>query len=303
MRGMELRVVRYFLAVTDHGSITRAAVHLNVAQPSLSRQIRQLEDELGGHLFERSATGVRLTPAGERFAGMARDLVSRAEAAERAMDATTSGRAMPFTVVAPATTMADVVAPFLATTGPDSPAITVREELPNAVFPSLVAGQADLAISSGPPPAGMISRPLARFAVWAYVPRGHAMAHRRQVTVAELVTEPLIALGRSHGTRQLFDQVVADAGLGYRIAFETDTPQIAQALAASGHGVAIVTDDPRYGLHHIGIEVGGEPLRIPLFAAWNGSSYAADSIAPWVEALSAFCAARPGAAAPRVTGA
>lgn len=296
---MELRLVRYFLAVIDHGSITRAAAHLSVAQPSLSRQMRQLEAELGGHLFERSATGVRLTLSGERFAGMARDLISRAEAAQTAMAVMAAGHAMPFAVVAPATTVADVVAPFLATTGPDSPAITVREELPSNVFPALLAGQADLAISSGPPPTGMISLPLVRFAVWAYVPQGHRMAHRRQVAVPQLVEEPLIVLGRSHGTRQLFDQAVADAGLGYRVAFETDTPQIAQALAASGRGVAIVSDDPRYGLHRIAIEVDGDPLRIPLFAAWNATSYAAESIAPWATALAAFCAARPGASAPR----
>lgn len=299
---MELRLARYFLAVADLRSVTRAAAHLRVAQPSLSRQLRGLETELGCRLFDRGPGGVRLTPAGEHLLPMARDLVARVEAAEVAMEAFAAGQQTPFSVVAPATTVADVVAPFLATSGPDAPSITVREELPSDVFDALAAGEADLAISSGPPPGAMASRPLVRFAVWAYVPRQHRWSRRRRLPIAELVAEPLVVLGPEHGTRRVFDGAVAAAGVAYRRAHQTDSPQIAQALAASGHGVAIVSDDPRYGLHAIGI-VGadGELVRIPLFAAWNPTGYAAATIGPWVDALTAFCAVHFGAE-PRVDG-
>lgn len=296
---MDLRHARYFLAVADQRSVTRAAALVRVAQPSLSRQLRGLEDELGCRLFDRGPTGVRLTPAGERFLPMARDLVARAAAAEDAMEAFAAGQPTPFSVIAPATTVADVVAPFLATSGPDAPGLTIREELPSAVFDALVMGQADLAISSGPPPGGMEVRPLVRFAVWAYVPRSHRWARRRRMPIAELATEPLVMLGPEHGTRRVFDAAASAAGVAYRRAHQSDSPQIAQAMAASGHGVAVVSDDPRYGLHPIGIlDVDAQLLRIPLFAAWNPTSYASPTIGPWVEALAAFCAFHFGAELP-----
>lgn len=293
---MDLRHARYFLAVADQRSVTRAAALVRVAQPSLSRQLRALEDELGCRLFDRGPGGVRLTPAGQRLLPMARDLIARATAAEDAMEAFAAGQPTPFSVVAPATTVADVVAPFLATSGPDAPGLTIREELPSAVFDALVTGQADLAISSGPPPGGMEVRPLVRFAVWAYVPRTHRWARRRRLPIAELAAEPLVMLGSEHGTRRVFDAAAASAGIAYRRAHQTDSPQIAQAMAASGHGVAIVSDDPRYGLHPIGIlDANGALLRIPLFAAWNPTSYASPTIGPWVEAFAAFCAVHLGA--------
>src|SRR5688500_7814624 len=173
---MELRLARYFLEVAAHRSVTGAAAQARIAQPSLSRRLRALETELGCRLFDRGPHGVKLTRGGERFLPMARDLVSRADAAAAAMESFAAGQAMPFSVVAPATTVADVVAPFLARSGPDAPSITVREELPSSVFDTLAAGGADVAISSGPPPGGMEVRPLVRFAVWAYVPRDHRWA-------------------------------------------------------------------------------------------------------------------------------
>lgn len=296
---MDLRHARYFLAVADLRSVTRAAAHVRVAQPSLSRQLRALEEDLGCRLLDRGPTGVRLTPAGQRFLPMARDLVARAAAAQGAMEAFAAGQPTPFSVVAPATTVADVIAPFLATSGPDAPGLTIREELPSAVFDALQSGLADLAVSSGPPPGGMEVRPLVRFAVWAYVPRDHRWARRRRLPIDELASEPLVMLGPEHGTRRVFDAAAAAAGVAYRRAHQTDSPQIAQAMAASGHGVAVVSDDPRYGLHPMSIlDASGEALRIPLFAAWNPTSYASATIAPWVEALAMFCAAHFGAERP-----
>ena len=242
-------------------------------------------------LFLRVPTGVRLTPAGSRLMPMARDLIARAEAAEERMHAVAGGALRRMRVVAPATTIADVIAPFLAASGPDAPLVTAREELPAGVFGRLERGDADLAISSGPPPAGFVSRPVFRFAVWAYVPPGHRWTRRSKgrVELGELVEEPLIVLGPDHGTRRVLDMAVEEAGLAYRKAFETNVPEIAQALAASGHGVAVVSDDPRYGLRPLMIIGTAGPLRISLLAAWDATHYAADAISPWVDQLAQYC--------------
>lgn len=78
---MELRHLRYFAAVAAHGSFSRAAGHLHLTQPALSRQVRDLEDELGVPLFERGKNSVTLTQAGELFYEEARDLLARADQA------------------------------------------------------------------------------------------------------------------------------------------------------------------------------------------------------------------------------
>src|SRR2546425_11949706 len=80
---MTLRQLRYFLAIADEGSFTRAAERLLVAQPSLSQQIKSLEQELGGPLLERLPKGVRLTAAGKAFITEARGAVTHAASARR----------------------------------------------------------------------------------------------------------------------------------------------------------------------------------------------------------------------------
>src|SRR5205823_12575992 len=88
---MELRHLRYFVAVAEEENVTRAAERLHVSQPPLSRQSRDLEEELGVTLFERSAKSVRLTDAGRVFLNEARAVLERAEEATRAVKAISSG--------------------------------------------------------------------------------------------------------------------------------------------------------------------------------------------------------------------
>jgi len=294
---LELRLLRYFLAVVDEGSVTRASARVAVAQPSLSRQLRGLEAELGVTLFDRSARALRLSPAGDAFLPMARDLVARADRAVATMALLGAERIVPLTLVAPETTVADVIAPFVAARGAVAPAIDVREALPASVFDLVRDGAADLGVSSGAAPATLSVRPVASFPIWAYVPPDHRWAGRARVRIADLVTEPLIVLGPSHGTRRLLDAAVAAGGWHYRVAAETNVPQVAQALAAGGRGVAVVSDDPRYGLVPVGIAARGGPggvLRIPLVAAWDPSHYASAAIEALVASLAAYAAERYG---------
>lgn len=277
---MELRHLRYFVAVAEAGSITAAAQRVRVAQPSLSRQLRQLEDDVGEALFDRRGRRVRLTPAGEVFLPLARDLVGRAERAASVMKGLAAPDRITLRLVAPETTVADVVAPFIAELPAEAPMVDVREALPARVYGEVLGGAADLGVSSVPPPRELASRLLVHFPVWAYVRRDHPWAGRTSVSIDELASERLLVLGADHGTRRQLDAAASDAGLSFAIVAETNVPPIAQALAAAGRGVAVVSDDARYGLHRLRIRPAGGPpeLRVPLYGAWDESHYAEPAI-------------------------
>lgn len=291
---MELRTLRYFVTVSDAGSVTAAAGSLHVAQPSLSRQLRGLEHELGVELFDRDAGRLRLNAAGRQFLPVAREVLDRADAAREVAAGIATGRLKHIRIVAPGTTIADVVAPFLATLLPDDPLPAVRAEVPRSIYDAL-PGIADLVIGTEPPPARLTRTAVADLPVWAYVRGDHAWADRGTVDPAELVTERLLVLTDDFHPRRALDRAAAQARIGYTDVLEFDTPVVAQALAAAGRGVAVVSDDPRFDLHGLRIRrARRRPVHISLYAAWDPSHHAAATIAALARRLSTFCITRYG---------
>jgi len=290
---MELRHVRYFLAMVDAGSVTAASPLVHVTQPSLSRQLRLFERGLGITLFTRTGGRLVLTAAGRQFVPVARDLARRAEAAAEAAATLAAGRLQHIRIAAPGTTFTDVLAPFLATLRQDDPLPAVSEEPPQLIYEALRSG-ADLAISTERPPAGLAFQPVAVLPIWAYVPRGHHWAERGSVTVAELVNERLLLLTGDYSPRRVLDHWVDQGGLAYSSVLEFGTPQVAQAVAAAGRGIAIVSDDPRFELHPLVIIGARGALHIRLYAAWDREHHAAATIGAVAKRLSDYCIERYG---------
>lgn len=290
---MELRAVRYFVTIAETGSVTAAAVAMHLTQPSVSRQVRQLERRLGIDLFVRDEPRLRLSAAGRQFLPVARRLLAQVQAAEDTARQIAAGRLDRLTVAAPGTTLTDVIAPFLATLTADDPMPAVWEEVPVSVYAALARG-ADLAIGTTPWPAHLDGLPLADLPVWAYVPPAHPWAARSTVGLADLVRRALLVQTRDFHPRRALDQAVTAARLAYGTLHEFGDAEVAQAVAASGRGIAVVSDDTRFGLHPLGIDGPHGPIHISLYAAWEPSHHGAATIRALATRLAAFCVSRYG---------
>ncbi|WP_020499836.1 LysR family transcriptional regulator [Sciscionella marina] len=289
---MDLRHVRYFLAVVDTGSTARAAQQVHVTQPSLSRQLRALEASLRVSLFERGGTRLRLNAAGHRFLPVARDLVARADSAASLLRALADGVPPRLTIAAPSATVADVIAPYVVSAGRDGPHVDVLEATGEAPYTALASG-ADLAVSASPPPVGTETLTVGHPPLWVYTPPDHPWhtERRRHVGLDELVAEPLLLPTAEHHTRGILDRAVEAMDGRYTALSQTTNPLLAQALAAAGHGVAVVSEDPRYGIEPLLIHgPDGKPLTMTLTAAWRASHYTADLLASFARGLAAYCA-------------
>lgn len=290
---MELRQIRYFVAVADAGSVTGAARVVHVGQPSLSRQLHQLERELDLQLFVQNAGRLQLTAGGRAFLSVARELVSTADQAKDAAHNIASGRLQQITIAAPSVTLTDVLAPFIATLGREDPMPSVSDLAPHASFEVLDAG-VDLLIATSPPPSQLSRCWITRLPVLAYVHPDHELASRRSVPIATLVEQDLLLPTRDSHTRWTLDAAALAAGVGYRSFSEFTSSQVAQAVAAAGRGVAVVSDDARFGLSALPITSPAGPLHLDLYAVWPTEHHAASTLSEFARRLSSYVVSRYG---------
>ena len=244
---MNLRQLGYLLAIVDEGSFTRAAERLFVAQPSLSQQIKSLEQELGGPLLERLPKGVRLTSAGKAFLPEARAAVAHAERARR--DARNAlGLESGELEVATVTSVAFGVLPPAFERwreGYPGTSITLREYTHRRALDDAVRiGVGDIAV--GPRPADW-SGPVIDLGWEEFVvvlPATDSLARRkRPVSLDDLTDRDWVMFGPGHGLSELTLEVCARAGFTPRRTVETGQVAAAPNLAAAGLGVTLVPDN------------------------------------------------------------
>lgn len=194
---MELRHLRYFVTVAEELNITKAAVRLNVSQPPLSRQIGELEDELGVVLLERSPKGVRLTPVGRVFLKEARGVLRQAaEAARKAREFGAAKAAELRVGYAPSPTV-EILPRALRAFQKAAPKACVElfDQSTEESLAGLSAGTIDVALVVQPPPkcgSGLVFEKLLELSVGIIVPPEHTFARRRSVTLDEALSEPLV---------------------------------------------------------------------------------------------------------------
>lgn len=198
---MELRHLRYFVAVAEQENVSRAALKLHVSQPALSRQVRDLEEELGFPLLQRSAKSVRLTDAGRTFLAEARAVLQRTAEAVTAARAVATGRRGELNVgYAPMPTVR-LLPPTLRAFQAERPEVRVRlhDLSTEEMLTGLRRGALQIAFLVRPTRAmlrGLHFEELARDPMRLAVPPGHPFARRRSLAVARLAREPIVAYSR-----------------------------------------------------------------------------------------------------------
>lgn len=211
---MELRHVRYFDAVAETLNFTRAAERLHVTQSTLSHQIRQMEDELGALLFDRSGKKVRMTEAGEilrSYMTPALEQIDRGVQALRGDAETLTGSIRLGTTPSFNTRMVPLcVSSFMH----HYPGIQVTvEELSAAMIARrLASGHLDLAVSYRPEGSDLWFEPLYNEELRLVVARSHPLAKRRRVRMVELHHVRMVLLHSQFQTRQLLDECFEAAG-------------------------------------------------------------------------------------------
>jgi DNA-binding transcriptional LysR family regulator len=242
---MELRLLRYFTAVAETGSLSRAAEKLFIAQPPLSLQIRQLEEELGVALFSRHPKGVKLTPAGEALLPEARALLDRAGQLADVVRNPSRGAAVSvsigFVPSASSTVIPDLVR-RLRKSHPDLD-IRVREMISGEQNEALVAGQIDVGIARFAPRHPRITIACSVSDPFSLAEPGSQA--RSKASVADLqdyADHSFVAFTRHRGPAY-FDQSIhlcGQAGFSPRIRYEASTVHGVMDLVSAGLGVALV---------------------------------------------------------------
>src|SRR3954468_15678468 len=194
----DLRQLRYFLAVAQELNFTRAAERLHMAQPPLSAAIRQMEDQLGAELFERTSREVKLTAAGRLLADRGAELLAEAErvfAAVREVERAPVGR-LALGLAPPA--RFGVGPQLLAACASEAPGVMLypREETSGVLLRDLRAGRVDLAVAFCPPPDDALERERLRDEpAMLHVDASHPLAARERVALTDLRDETLIVAG------------------------------------------------------------------------------------------------------------
>lgn len=218
---MNLRQLRYVVATADHGTMTSAAQALYVAQPALSRAVRELERELGAELFARSGRGVVLTSVGEQVVRHARIALGAVDAIEAVTRG--SGRGSELRIAATATLEPELTGRLLPRFARDQPAVRVRVvrcEGREAVGAAVRAGRADLAVTDLPVPGDLAAHPLEqREVVLVSAP---ALKLRDPVPLAALDGLRLIMPTRGTARRAELDAMLARIGAKAVVAVESD---------------------------------------------------------------------------------
>lgn len=243
---MELRHLRYFVAVAEEQNVTRAAARLHVSQPPLTRQIHDLEAELGVALFKRSGKSIRLTEAGRVLLDEAQAALKRVDEAVQKVRATASGQHGELHIgYAPSPTV-EILPKLLRVIQKRSPGVRVilHDHSSPEMLTGLREGRLQMAVMMQPtkPAArGITFEKLQTYPVGVGVAPGHIFLRRREVTVREIIAEPIVAYSRAEypDYHEFIGRILGANARKLYIAAECDSGSSLIAAVETGKGICI----------------------------------------------------------------
>lgn len=276
---MELRHLRYFVAVAGTENVSRAALRLHVSQPALSRQIRDLEEEIGFQLLERGAKSVRLTDAGRTFLAGARAVLERAEEAVKAARAVATGLRGELNVGYAPTPTVRLLPAALRAFHAERPEVRVKlhDLATDEMIAGLRKGALQIALLVRPSRAmlrGLHFAEIARDHLRLAVPPGHPLARLRSISAARVAAEPMVGYDRDGYPEyhELLAALFAGTGKQPRIVEEHEGVGGLVAAVEAGKGLAVVAQSlscsigPRLKF----IPLSPAPAPLVIGAAWPG---------------------------------
>jgi LysR family transcriptional regulator, hca operon transcriptional activator len=262
-RGMELRHLRYFIAVAEEGSLTVAAERrLHTAQPSLSRQIRDLEREVGARLLARSARGVELTQSGRVFLDHARQALAQVQAAVEAARRAAHPAKPTFALGFLTGQEMDWLSQSMRILRDELPNIevTVSSQYSPDLARGLLLGKLDLAFMRPETPFPELEyKVIVKEPLIVALPSDHRLASQNAIGLEDIVGVPFVGISDTAPTlRAIVDEYLERSGLGIQQTHRADNLAMGMSFIVSTKGVTLV---PEYAKHLLPWAVVSRPLR------------------------------------------
>lgn len=269
---MELTDLQAYLAVVEHNGFRRAAEALFVSQPSLTRRVARLEQELNVTLLDRGPRGVQMTSHGKALLSGARQVM----ATVNEMQATARGSwAENLVIACTATSAGSCLTDFLASWIPRNPTIRIRmiESGPMHTRQRLLDRGCDAAIVATPLERDFDSLPIMRAHLQVLVPPGHLLAgDNGPVSLDELDREPILIAGEQYLSSQLLRSACRVSGISPHVVFECSVGHTLATLVRAGVGVAVVSSALERRDHDLVVRPlsgpDGRPMFFDLHIAW-----------------------------------
>jgi DNA-binding transcriptional LysR family regulator len=274
---MDLKHLRTFVTVAEQGSVSKAALRLRTAQPALSRQIIDLERELGLNLFDRVGRGVVLTREGEQLLGNCRNVLGQVAILGEQALVLRGGDIGLLKVAASPQIIESVLSKLLRRYTQSYPNVKVRltEAVGRDQLIMLERGDVDISVGllgAVQSEDRFASHELPAVEILAACHPSLRLGQRGSIDITQLAQFPLLVLDSSYVFRKSFDAACRLAELEPNVIMESRAPHTLLALAESGHGVAIIqTAVPidRYKLRIVRITHQGKPIRLQMAAIWD----------------------------------
>jgi DNA-binding transcriptional LysR family regulator len=230
--------------VAELGSFSRAADQLFISQPAVSQSIRDLEQQIGMVLLDRSARPVALTAAGTVLFAYAQRIAAEERAAERALNQLRSLDQGSIAVGASSTIGIYLLPPLIARFHQRYPAVRLFLDIGNTqqIVQHLRAATLDVAFVEGPvDPDGLLVVPWQRDELMVIAPPDHPLVQAKTVALADLLAEPFVLREQGSGTREVIEAALRDHGVTLRVPLELGSTEAIKRAVAAGMGLAIVS--------------------------------------------------------------